>query len=117
MQFFSIPCFVIKVHGLSSSRILPGELIRTVLWGIHDVHVNQGSQSQNFLNNGRDDHSDHNDMWQDGAVLVDLGQTLWAAYFTAFTQQLVPTDRLGNPVSESHEIVDSDDGTLAIAGH
>jgi len=85
--------------------------------GIHDVHMNQGSQSQHFLNNGRDDHNDHNDIWQDGGVLVDLGQTLWAAYFTAFTQQLVPTDRLGNPVREGHEIVDSDDGTLAIASH
>jgi uncharacterized protein YukJ len=83
--------------------------------GIHDVHMNQGSQSNTFLNNGRDDHNDHNDIWQDGAVLVDLGQTQWAAYFTAFTQQLVPTDDLGNPDRESHEIEDADDGSLAAA--
>jgi len=83
--------------------------------GIHDVHMNQGSQSRRFLNNGRDDHNDHNDIWQDGAVLVDLGQKQWAAYFTAFTQQLVPTDDLGNPATDSHEIDDSDDGSLATA--
>ncbi len=80
--------------------------------GIHDVHMNQGSQGQ-FLNNGRDDHNDHNDIWQDGAVLVDLGGSQWAGYFTAFTQQLAPTDRLGNPVSGSHPISISDDGSLA----
>lgn len=40
--------------------------------GIHDVHMNQGS-SGSFLDNGQDDHNDHNDIWQDGAVLVDLG--------------------------------------------
>jgi uncharacterized protein YukJ len=80
--------------------------------GIHDVHMNQGS-SGGFLNNGRDDHNDHNDVWQDGAVLVDLGQPEWAGYFTAFTQQNVPTDELGNPVADSHPIQDSDPGSLA----
>ena len=80
--------------------------------GVHDVHMNQGS-SGDFLNNGRDDHNDHNDVWQDGAVLVDLGQPEWAGYFTAFTQQLVPTDRLGNPGPGSHPIQDSDPGSLA----
>jgi uncharacterized protein YukJ len=77
--------------------------------GIHDVHMNQGSTG-GFLNNGRDDHNDHNDVWQDGAVLVDLGDPGWAAYFTAFTQQKVPTDNLGNPVAGSHEMGDDDDG-------
>lgn len=71
--------------------------------GIHDVHQNQGSQRQ-FLNNGVDDHNDHNDVWQDGAVLVDLGDDGWAGYFTAFTQQFVPTDNLGNPVENSHPV-------------
>jgi uncharacterized protein YukJ len=80
--------------------------------GIHDVHMNQGSSGR-FLNNGRDDHNDHNDVWQDGAVLVDLGQPEWAAYFTAFTQQNVPTDDLGNPASSSHGITDSDPGSMA----
>ena len=64
--------------------------------GIHDVHQNQGSGPP-FLNEG-DDHNDHNDVWQDGAVMVDLGEGGWAAYFTAFTLQRLPTDDLGNPV-------------------
>jgi hypothetical protein len=80
--------------------------------GIHDVHMNQGSQGR-FLNNGVDDHNDHNDVWQEGAVLVDLGAEGWAGYFTAFTQQLVPTDKLGNPLANSHPISDSDPGSLA----
>src|SRR5271166_591327 len=71
--------------------------------GIHDVHMNQGS-SGGFLNNGVDDHNAHNDVWQDGGVVVDLGKPEFAAYFTAFTQQFVPTDNLGNPQAGSHPI-------------
>jgi uncharacterized protein YukJ len=71
--------------------------------GIHDVHMNQGSTGS-FVNNGVDDHNDHNDVWQDGAVLVDLGDPEWVGYFTAFTQQLVPTDNLGNPKTGGHSI-------------
>jgi uncharacterized protein YukJ len=71
--------------------------------GIHDVHMNQGSTGS-FVNNGVDDHNDHNDVWQDGAVLVDLGDPEWVGYFTAFTQQLVPTDDLGNPKQGGHSI-------------
>lgn len=74
--------------------------------------MNQGS-SGGFINNGHDDHNDHNDVWQDGAVLVDLGEPEWAGYFTAFTQQKVPTDGRGNPASGSHGITDSDDGSMA----
>jgi hypothetical protein len=37
--------------------------------GIHNVHMNQGSTSAAFLNNGTD-NNDHNDVWQDGAVLI-----------------------------------------------
>jgi|ERR1017187_10411726 hypothetical protein len=80
--------------------------------GIHDVHMNQGSQAS-FLNNGVDDHNDHNDIWQDGSVLVDVGQPELAAYFTVFTQQLVPTDELGNPGEDSHPFTISDDGSLS----
>ncbi len=72
--------------------------------GVHDVHMNQGSQGR-FLNHGTD-ANDHNDIWQDGAVLVDFGESEFAAYFTAFTQQLVPTDALGNPTGEAHPIAD-----------
>jgi uncharacterized protein YukJ len=64
--------------------------------GIHDTHMNQGSTG-GFLHRRGNDSNDHNDIWQDGAVLVDLGEAEWAAYFAAFNQQLVPTDDLGNP--------------------
>jgi len=79
-------------------------------FGIHDVHMNQGSQGS-FLNNGVDDHNDHNDIWQDGAVIVDTRQPELAAYFTVFTQQLVPTDKLGNPDADSHPVELADDGS------
>jgi uncharacterized protein YukJ len=80
--------------------------------GIHDVHMNQGSSGR-FINSPGSTNNERNEPWQDGAVLVDLGQPEWAAYFTAFTQQNVPTDDLGNPASSSHGITDSDDGSLA----
>ena len=79
--------------------------------GIHDVHMNQGSTGS-FVNNGHDDHNDHNDIWQDGAVIVDLGQNGVAAYVTAFTQQHVPTDELGNPKRDAHALTKADDGSL-----
>ncbi len=65
--------------------------------GLHDVHLNQGS-TQSFIHRPGNDSNDHNDVWQDGAVLVDVGNPEWAAYFSAFNQQLVPTDDLGNPL-------------------
>jgi len=71
--------------------------------GIHDTHLNQGSTG-GFLHREGDDSNDHNDVWQDGAVLVDLGEAGWAAYFAAFNEQLVPTDDLGNPTSDGHTI-------------
>ncbi|MCB8879734.1 DUF2278 family protein [Acidisoma cellulosilytica] len=75
--------------------------------GIHDAHMNQGSTGS-FLHRkvdvGDDDSNDHNDIWQDGAVLVDLGQLEWAAYFAAFNKQLVPTDELGNPTEQARPI-------------
>jgi uncharacterized protein YukJ len=79
--------------------------------GIHDVHMNQGSTGS-FAHKKDDDSNDHNDVWQDGAVLVDMGDEGWAAYFTAFTQQLVPTDDLGNPTRDAQEISDTDPGSL-----
>jgi uncharacterized protein YukJ len=79
--------------------------------GIHDVHMNQGSTGS-FLNNGVDDHNDHNDIWQDGALIVDFGEPQLAAYFPAFTQQMVPTDALGNPQGQSHPLTIADDSSL-----
>jgi integrase len=42
-------------------------------------------------------HNDHNNIWQDDAVIVDTLPSELAAYFLVFTQQLAPTDKLGNP--------------------
>ncbi|KJC57930.1 hypothetical protein UP10_27200 [Bradyrhizobium sp. LTSPM299] len=71
--------------------------------GLHDVHLNQGS-SKGFVHRPGDDSNDHNDVWQDGAVMVDLGEPEWAAYVSAFNQQLVPTDDLGNPLPDAATI-------------
>ena len=71
--------------------------------GIHDTHMNQGS-TKGFVHRPGDDGNDHNDVWQDGAVLVDLGEGRWAAYFAAFEQQLVPTDELGNAAPGSEPL-------------
>jgi uncharacterized protein YukJ len=71
--------------------------------GLHDVHLNQGS-SKGFIHRPGDDSNDHNDVWQDGAVMVDIGEPEWAAYFSAFNQQLVPTDDLGNPQPDAATI-------------
>jgi len=74
--------------------------------GIHDIHMNQGS-TQNFIHRPDDDSNDHNDIWQDGAVIVNISTAdspEWAAYFSAFDQQLVPTDDLGNPTPDGHTI-------------
>jgi uncharacterized protein YukJ len=65
--------------------------------GIHDVHLNQGS-TKGFIHRPGNDSNDHNDVWQDGSLMVDQGDNGWAAYFSAFDQQLVPTDDLGNPL-------------------
>ena len=75
--------------------------------GIHDVHMNQGSRAP-YLHVAKDG----NDVWQDGAVLFDFGDPQWIGYFTAFTQQAVPTNDVGDPVSGSHGISDKDVGSL-----
>jgi uncharacterized protein YukJ len=78
--------------------------------------MNHGSTGK-YLNHGVDSaHGhllDHNDVWQDGGVLVDLGASGWSAYFTAFTKQLVPTDDRGNPAPNGHQISEADEGSLA----
>jgi uncharacterized protein YukJ len=73
--------------------------------GIHDIHMNQGS-TKGFIHRPGDDSNDHNDVWQDGAVIVDLGESEWAVYVAAFTQQRVPTDELGNPLTDAGSIQD-----------
>lgn len=74
--------------------------------GIHDTHMNQGSTGAHFLHTAGNDSTDHNDIWQDGALLVDLGGAQWSAYFAAFQQQRVPTDNLGNPLPDAGPITD-----------
>jgi uncharacterized protein YukJ len=64
--------------------------------GIHDTHMNQGS-SGSFIHRDGNDSNDHNDVWQDGALLVAVEPARWAAYFAAFEKQHLPTDDLGNP--------------------
>ncbi|CAM2167961.1 DUF2278 domain-containing protein [Paraburkholderia sacchari] len=71
--------------------------------GLHDVHMNQGSKGE-FIHRPGDDSKDHNDIWQDGALLVDLGAPQWALYVAAFDQQWLPTDDLGNPTPDSKPI-------------
>lgn len=72
-------------------------------FGIHDTHMNQGSTG-GYIHRAGDDRTDHNDIWQDGAVFVDVGEPEWAAYFAAFDQQLAPTDDLGNPMPGARTI-------------
>jgi uncharacterized protein YukJ len=71
--------------------------------GIHDTHMNQGSTGA-FIHSPGDDRNDHNDIWQDGGVVVALPPDRWAAYFAAFEKQYIPTDDLGNPRTDSHAI-------------
>ncbi|HTU25871.1 MAG TPA: DUF2278 family protein [Pirellulales bacterium] len=80
--------------------------------GIHDVHMNQGSSGR-FVNHGDDSPKDHNDVWQDGGVLVELGNGQWAGYFTAFQQELVPTNDRGNTSGAGHQIDVADENSLA----
>lgn len=72
--------------------------------GIHDTHMNQGSSGAHFMHQPGEDGNDHNDVWQDGALMVVLDANNWAAYFAAFEQQRVPTDNLGNPLSGARPI-------------
>jgi uncharacterized protein YukJ len=71
--------------------------------GMHDVHMNQGSKGE-FIHRAGNDANDHNDIWQDGALLVNLGEPEWALYVAAFDQQYLPTDDLGNPTPDSQPI-------------
>lgn len=84
--------------------------------GIHDIHMNQGSTGKYLNPRGTNASPEHNDVWQDGAVLVDFGQDQWAAFFSVFTKQLVPTDNFGDPRDDSHGgshgMGDADDGSL-----
>lgn len=57
--------------------------------GLHETHMNQG--------NPRGRHFKENGTFQDGAVIVERNGN-FAAMFTAFQTQFLPTDARGNPV-------------------
>ena len=76
-----------KAHSSAADVYIFGRNYTDGSPGIHDVHMNQGA-SGSFVNNSRDDHNDHNDIWQDGAVVVDLGQPECAASFRRLRSKL-----------------------------
>jgi uncharacterized protein YukJ len=106
----SIKRMLVRAYNSHADVYLFGRLYDQGGSGIHDIHMNQGSQGKHFFNDGSD--KDGNLVWQDGAVIVDFG-TSWTAYFAVFTQQVVPTDNLGNPAPGAHPISVADDGSLA----
>jgi uncharacterized protein YukJ len=71
--------------------------------GVHDVHMNQGSRGR-YIHRQGNDRNDHDDIWQDGALMIDFGEGNWVAYFAAFTNQTIPTDGLGNPLPGGHSV-------------
>jgi uncharacterized protein YukJ len=110
--YASLKALLMKAKAAGTNVYVFGRLYPPPEHGLHDVHMNQGSTGK-YLNTPGSTNKERNQTWQDGAVLVDLGQPLWAAYFTAFTQQFVPTDDLGNPTPDSHKVDQVDDGSLA----
>jgi len=63
--------------------------------GLHETHMNQG--------NPRGRHWKENGAFQDGAVIIErAGQ--FAALFTAFQTQLLPTDALGRPTPRARPL-------------
>ena len=107
----SLKKLLTRAHSSNADVYIFGRTFKDGSLGIHDVHMNQGS-SGGFVNSG-DDHNDHNDTFPDGGVIVDFGESECSAYFTAFTQQMVPTDDLGNPADDGHGMDTADDGSLA----
>ena len=71
-------------------------------FGVHDVHMNQGSTGNQRSNNA---------LWQDGGLLLDL-QSECVACFSAFTKQFVPTDAEGSPTVSAEPIADPNVGSL-----
>ena len=58
--------------------------------GIHDIHMNQGSEGEFKSTNG---------IWQDGGMLIHFPSTdKWLAFFTAFQSQSFRTDDNGNAI-------------------
>lgn len=64
--------------------------------GLHETHMNQG----NPVSGG---HAGENGTYQDGAVIVQIGDN-FSALFTAFQTQYLPTDATGTPVKNAKSI-------------
>lgn len=92
-----------KAHAENADLYIFGRTYTDGSLGIHDVHMNQGSTGR-FINPGYDNGQDCNKIWQDGALVVDYNQLQWLGYFSLFSKQLIPTDNLGNPSSDSHPV-------------
>jgi uncharacterized protein YukJ len=60
--------------------------------GLHETHMNQG--------NPRGRHWKENGAFQDGAVIIERSAG-FTAFFTAFQTQCLPTNALGQPVSNA----------------
>lgn len=61
--------------------------------GLHETHMNQGNPRQGG-------HFGENGVFQDGAVIVQRGPS-FAAVFTAFQTQWLPTDARGRPTQDA----------------
>lgn len=79
-------------------------------YGVHDVHMNQGSGGD-YAQRERGSRGS-NAVWQDGAVLVEREKGRWAAYFAAFTQQALRTDARGDPADNVRALFGPSEGTL-----
>ncbi len=65
------------------------------VYGMHDVHMNQGSPMGGSAQGG---HGGDNGVWQDGGLLIHLpGKSTWMGIFLAFQTQSWTTDGVGNP--------------------
>jgi uncharacterized protein YukJ len=60
--------------------------------GLHDVHMNQGSDGKFRSSNG---------VYQDGSVIVEFADGHWEAFFIAFASQTAETDDKGQPKGPS----------------
>ncbi|MCU6501675.1 YukJ family protein [Rugamonas sp. A1-17] len=72
--------------------------------GLHETHMNQGNPKPK-PGSGLKDHSSENGTYQDGALIVQIGDK-FQALFIAFQTQLVPTDNRGFPTPSAKRILD-----------
>jgi uncharacterized protein YukJ len=73
--------------------------------GIHDIHMNQGSQGE---------FKKYNGVWQDGGILIHFpDENRWSAMFLAFASQAAHTDeRTGNELSGSQNLAELIQGRI-----